>query len=57
MNVEEFLKEAQGKQQATVERINTLDREKQQLLQEALKLEGEIRVLKRLTIPATPKTE
>ena len=59
MEVKELLEEAQQKQVQTVNRINELDTERQQLLQEALKLEGEIRVLARLNgtgEPSTPPT-
>ena len=47
--VNELLKEARQKQVQTVNQINELDRERQQLLQEALKLEGEVRALARLS--------
>mgnify|MGYP001617155359 CR=1 FL=1 len=42
------LKDARAKQAQIVGKINALEQEKQQLLQEALKLEGEIRLLLRL---------
>ena len=48
MDIAKELQETQKKQKEIVGRINQLEQEKQQLLQEALKLEGEIRVLQRL---------
>jgi len=49
MDIKTELQEARQKQVQTVNRINELDAERQQLLQEALKLEGEIRALARLS--------
>ena len=56
MELQELLKQAKQKQVQTVNRINELDAERQQLLQEALKLEGEIRVLARLNGTGEPST-
>lgn len=56
MDIAEKLKEAEAKQQEAVTKMNLLAEEmnrnreiRQELLQEALKLEGEIRVLKSLS--------
>ncbi len=52
MDIAKELQEARTNQAQIIARINTLEREftkeNQQLLQEALKLEGEIRLLKRM---------
>lgn len=56
MDIATELQEAKQKQVQTVNRINELDAERQQLLQEALKLEGEIRVLARLNGTGEPST-
>jgi chromosome segregation ATPase len=49
MDIEKELDKANQERNEIIERINELDRQKQGLLQEALRLEGEIRVLKRLS--------
>jgi len=49
MDIAKELAEAKEKQVEVVNEINALDQRKQSLIQEALKLEGEIRVLTRLT--------
>ena len=49
MDIEKDLAEAKEKQVEVVNEINALDQRKQSLIQEALKLEGEIRALTRLT--------
>ena len=48
MDIKTGLDAALKKQAALVERINGLAEERQQLLQEALRMEGEIRVLRSL---------
>jgi len=48
MDIEKELAEVKRKRKDAVERINQLDQDKQALLQEALKLDGEVRVLERL---------
>ena len=47
-NIKEQLEDAQKRQQEVVAQINALDQQKQLLLQEALKTEGEIRILRKL---------
>jgi len=49
MDIAKELQEAKQKQVETVKRINDLERQRQQLIQEALRLEGEIRLLSRLS--------
>ena len=49
MDIEKELTEAKRKQQELVNGINQLTEKRRVLLQEALKVEGEIRALKRLT--------
>jgi len=49
MDIQKELEEAKKKQVEVVNEINALDQRKQSLIQEALKLEGEIRALTRLT--------
>jgi len=49
MDIAKELEETKQRQVEVVNRINALDQERQALLQEALKLEGEIRVLARLS--------
>lgn len=48
MNLTEELAEAKRKRAEIVDRINQLAEERQALLQEALKIEGEVRILERL---------
>jgi len=48
MDITGKLEATMKKQQGLVERINLMEQEKQQLLQEALRLDGEIRVLRLL---------
>jgi len=48
MNIKEQLKDAQKRQQEVVAQISTLEQQKQLLLQEALRLDGELRLLKRM---------
>lgn len=48
MDIKEELKEAQQKAEDIVAEMKQLAIRRQQLLQEALRLDGEIRVLKRL---------
>ena len=48
MNIAEELAEAKQKRKEAVDKINQLDVEKQDWIQEALKLDGEVRVLERL---------
>ena len=48
MNIEQQLKETQAKQQELVDRINALAEERQMLLEEVLRLGGEIRLLRKM---------
>jgi len=48
VNIKEQLEDAQKRQQEVVAQISTLEQQKQLLLQEALKTEGEIRILRKL---------
>lgn len=48
MDLAEELAEAEKKQKEVVDQANTMGEQKQLLLQEAFKLEGEIRAIKRL---------
>lgn len=48
MDIPNLLEEAKQRQRELVDQINLLEQRKQQLLQEALKMEGEIRILQRL---------
>jgi len=48
MDIETELKQSQSKYQEIISRIQTLEQQKQQLMQEALRLDGEVRVLLRL---------
>ena len=48
MNIKEQLKDAQKRQQEVVAQISTLEQQRQLLLQEALRLDGELRLLKRM---------
>jgi len=48
LDIAKELQDTKTKQAQIVDKINILEQQKQQLLQEALKLEGEIRLLKRL---------
>ena len=48
VNIKEQLKDAQKRQQEVVAQINALDQQKQLLLQEALRIDGEIRLLQRM---------
>ena len=48
MNIKAQLEDARKRQQEVVAQINALDQQKQLLLQEALKTEGEIRILRKL---------
>ena len=56
MDYEQALEEAQAKQRELVEKANQLEQERQLIIQELLRLDGEIRVLKRLdgTYDASP---
>ena len=47
-NIKEQLKDAQKRQQEVVAQINALEQQKQLLLQEALRIDGEIRLLQRM---------
>ena len=47
-NIKEQLEDAQKRQQEVVAQINALDQQKQLLLREALRLDGELRLLKRM---------
>ena len=48
MDIEAQLEDAQKRQQEVMAQINSLEQQKQLLLQEALKTEGEIRILRKL---------
>ena len=48
MDYEQALEEAQAKQKELVDKANQLEQERQLILQELLRLDGEIRVLKRI---------
>jgi hypothetical protein len=48
VDIAKELEEARRKRQELVDRINRLGEERQALLQEALRLDGEVRVLERL---------
>ena len=48
VNIKTQLEDAQKRQQEVVAQISTLEQQKQLLLQEALKTEGEIRILRKL---------
>jgi len=47
-NIAEQLVDAQRRQQSVVAQVNALEQQKQLLLQEALRLDGEIRLLERM---------
>lgn len=47
-NIKEQLADAQKRQKEVVTQINVLERQKQLLLQEALRIDGELRLLKRM---------
>jgi len=47
-NIKAQLKDAQKRQQEVVAQISTLEQQKQLLLREALRLDGELRLLKRM---------
>jgi len=48
MDYEQALEEAQAKQRELVGKANQLEQDRQLILQELLRLDGEIRVLKKL---------
>ena len=48
VNIKEQLEDAQKRQQEVVAQINALEQQKQLLLREALRLDGELRLLKRM---------
>ena len=48
MDTKQELKETQAKQRELVEKVNQMEQEKQLILQELLRLDGEIRVLNRM---------
>ncbi len=48
MDITKELQEVKTKQAQIISRINTLEQEKQQLVQEVLRLEGEVRLLLRM---------
>ncbi len=49
MDIAKLLEETKLKQKQLVDQMNMLEQQKQQILQEVLKLEGEVRVLQKLT--------
>ena len=48
MDIKAQLEDAQKRQQEVVAQISTLEQQKQLLLQEALRIDGEIRLLQRM---------
>ncbi len=48
MDIKEELQSAIAKRQEIVDRVNQIEQEKQKLLQEALRFDGEVRVLQRM---------
>jgi hypothetical protein len=48
MDTEKALQEAQAKQKELVDKANQLEQERQVIIQELLRLDGEIRVFKRI---------
>ena len=48
MDYEQVLEEAQAKQRELVDKANRLEQERQVIIQELLRLDGEIRLLKRI---------
>lgn len=48
MNIKKHLEDAEKKQQKVIAQMRELESQKQALLQEALRIDGEIRLLKRL---------
>lgn len=48
MEITKLLEESKQRQKWFVDQVNALEQQKQQIIQEALKLEGEIRILQRL---------
>ena len=47
-NIKEQLADAQKRQREVVAQINAIEQQKQLLLQEALRIDGELRLLKRM---------
>ena len=47
-NIKSQIEDAQKRQQEVVEQINALEQQRQLLLQEALRIDGELRVLRRM---------
>ena len=48
MTLENHLNESQTKLQEVADKLNQLDQERQQLLQELLRLDGEVKILMKL---------
>ena len=48
MDIQKELEESRRKRREVVDQLNQLEKQKQMLLQEALRLDGEVRVLGRL---------
>ena len=59
MDYEQALEEAQAKQRELAQKLNRLDQDRQEIIQELLRLDGEIRVLKKLNdaYDASPSTK
>jgi hypothetical protein len=57
MEISKLLEETKTKQKLLVDRIKAIESEKQQLLQEALRLDGEVRVLTKLASSEENKTK
>jgi len=52
MDITKELQEATSRRQQIIEEVNALAERRQELLAEAIRLEGEIRVLQRLSEPS-----
>jgi len=48
MDIQQELEEAKKKRREVVDQLNEMDEQKQMLLQEVLRLDGEVRALERL---------
>jgi predicted nuclease with TOPRIM domain len=57
VDIAKELEEAKGKRAEMINRINQLDQERQNLLQEALRMDGEVRTLERLNTNTGGKKE
>jgi predicted ribonuclease toxin of YeeF-YezG toxin-antitoxin module len=57
VDITKELEEARKKRAEMIDRINQLDQERQRLLQEALRMDGEVRTLERLNTNTGGKKE